>query len=101
MKIDRITDNKAVITPENKIDISNCHELKDILLALYNDGVNIVTIDFLKVRSIDSSGMGKILLFQKKLKERQGELKIINITSEHIRKMFALIHLDKVITIEL
>ncbi|PKM78992.1 MAG: anti-sigma factor antagonist [Firmicutes bacterium HGW-Firmicutes-13] len=100
MKVNRITGNKAVIILEDKINISNSEELKDKLLALYTDGVNMITINFLNVSSIDSSGLGKLLLFQKKLKERQGELKIINVTSEHIRKKFDLINLDEIITIE-
>ncbi len=99
MKVNRINVTEAVIIPTGNINISNSDELKEKLLALYNEGVNMITIDFQNVRSIDSSGLGKLLLFQKKLKERRGTLRIINIYSDHIKKMFSLIHLDKVITI--
>ena len=49
---------------------------------------------------IDSSGLGKILLFQKELREKGGSLKIIHITSDYVKKMFYMIHLDQVVDIE-
>ncbi|MDW7675655.1 MAG: STAS domain-containing protein [Bacillota bacterium] len=94
------TDNTAIIIPDNRIDISNSHELKEALVGLYNKGLNLITIDFINVNRIDSSGLGKILLFQKKLKERGGELTIINVTSEYVKQMFAMIHLNKVIKVK-
>ncbi|MGF7186307.1 anti-sigma B factor antagonist [Desulfitispora alkaliphila] len=100
MKITRKNNNEATITPDGKIDISNSHELKQNLLTLYDEGVSNITIDFTNVISIDSSGLGKLLLFQKKLKERNGELRVVNITSDYVKKMFTMIHLDKVIKIE-
>ena len=100
MRIEKINTTKAVIIPEGKIDITNSNELKQKLLTLFDDGYSEIVIDFTNVSSIDSSGLGKLLLFQKKLKERQGELTIINITSEYVSKMFKMIHLQKVINIQ-
>lgn len=99
MKVDRKKD-VAVIKPEGRIDIRNSQDLKEIMLDIYDEGFSFITIDFAAVMSIDSSGLGKLLLFQKKLKERDGNLKIINIQSDYIKKMFKMIHLDKVIDIE-
>lgn len=92
--------NTAILKPKGKIDIRNSKDFKNNMLKIYDEGYCKVIIDFEKVESIDSSGLGKLLLFQKKLKERSGELKIINISSEYIKKMFTMIHLDKVINIE-
>lgn len=100
MRIEKKSDERAVIIPPGKIDITNSHELKMALLKLYDDGCKIIEVDFTNITNIDSSGLGKLLLFQKKLKERQGELKIVNISSEYIRKMFTMIHLYKVIDFE-
>ena len=98
------TDNKdqstVLILSEGRIDIANSHLLREKLQALYDEGFNVITLDFGLVTGIDSSGLGKLLMFQKKLKERGGRLNVINITSEYIRKMFKMIHLYKVINIE-
>lgn len=93
-------ENGALIKLAEKIDITNSGELKKVIMSVYDQGYNSVILDFTGVNMIDSSGIGKLLLFQNKLKQRGGELKIINITSDNIRKMFSMIHLYKVINIE-
>lgn len=100
MKIEKQDSYSAILIPGGPIDITNSQELKDELMVLYRQGIRKVTIDFNNVESIDSSGLGKLLLFQKKLKEKDGELKIINITSSYVKKMFSMIHLYKVMNIE-
>lgn len=99
MRVERLKNN-AIIKPEGRIDIRNSQELKKKMLQIYDEGYKYVIIDFSEVESIDSSGLGKLLLFQKKLKERDGELKITKINNDYIKKMFKMIHLDKVINIE-
>lgn len=99
MKVDR-KDNNAVVTPGERIDITNSDDFKENLLSLYDEGYKDITIDFKEVIGIDSSGLGKLLLFQKKLKERNGKLKIVNVNNDYVKKMFKMIHLNKVIEIE-
>ena len=100
MKINRVSDEKVIVNPNKEIDFTNSQELKENLMELYEEGFNEIIIDFEEVESIDSSGLGKLLLFHKKLKEREGSLKIINIESDYIRNMFEMIHLNKVIEID-
>ncbi|MCK8824820.1 STAS domain-containing protein [Fuchsiella alkaliacetigena] len=100
MQIKKEEGYKATITPESRIDITNSQDLKEDLLAIYEEGYEEIIIDFTNVDSIDSSGLGKLLLFHKKLKERDGKLRIINVSSDYVKKMFKMIHLNKVIDIE-
>ncbi len=100
MEVEKQEENAAVVKPGGRVDITNSQDLKNTLLSLYDEGYNTVTIDFSNVQSIDSSGLGKLLLFQKKLRERGGELRIVNITNDYVMKMFTLIQLNKVISIE-
>jgi len=93
-------EGEAVIIPDGRIDISNSQELKEKMQLAFDEGYNVIAIDFTHISSIDSSGVGKLLLFQKKLRDRGGELRVYNITSEYVRKMFNMIHLYKVINIE-
>lgn len=96
----RSGEGKVIIKPEGRIDVVNSQNLKQELLNLYNEGINEIVIDFSKITSIDSSGLGKLLIFQKKLKERGGELTIINVTNGYIQNMFKMIQLNKVIKID-
>jgi anti-sigma B factor antagonist len=89
----------ARIVPEDNIIITNAGELKETLISLINQGVTEITIDFAQVQTIDSSGLGKLLLGQKMLREKDGQLVIENVVSEYIQKMFRMIHLDKIIEI--
>lgn len=82
------------------IDLSNSHLFKETLFSLYTEGHKKIIVDFSQVQTIDSSGLGKILLFHQKMKDRGGELRIININSENIQNMFRIIQLQKVLFIE-
>lgn len=99
-KITEIDTNKVVISPEGDINFSNSQQLKEELLQVFEQDFKQVVLDFSEVESIDSSGLGKLLLFQKKLKEKESTLIIRNIKSDYIKNMFEMIHLDKVIEIE-
>ena len=99
MEVIHETSAKARVTPGEKIIIENSGDLKEILINLIDKGARQITIDMGKVKTIDSSGLGKLLLGQKMLKELNGKLIIENITSDYIDKMFRLIHLDKMIDI--
>ena len=92
--------NSVLILNEGRIDLTNSHLLKEKLQLFCEEGHKFIALDFSFVTGIDSLGLGALLVFQKKIKECGGELRIINITSDYIRKMFKMIHLYKVIDIE-
>lgn len=100
MEVLKEDDSRVILKPVGRIDVVTSQDLKDKLLELYNENYHFIVIDFSEVTSIDSSGLGKLLLFQKKLKERDGALSIINVKTEYIKNMFKMIHLDKVIEIQ-
>ena len=57
-------------------------------------------LDFEKVPRIDSSGLGKLFLFHKRLREKNGKLIIENVKSSYVKNMFDVINLHKVIEIK-
>ena len=81
MEIQRKGRNSILIISEGRIDLTSSHSLEEKLQQLYEEDSEIITLDFSLVTGIDSSGLGKLLLFQKKLKERGGKLEIINISN--------------------
>jgi anti-anti-sigma factor len=100
MEVKKENQTQAKLVADKKIDITNSQSLKEELLELIEEGYTELIIDLNQVQSVDSSGLGKLLLIHKRLKERNGKLKIINVNSEYVQKMFSMIHLDKVLDIE-
>ncbi len=49
---------------------------------------------------IDSAGLGSLVFFQKRLRDRGGELKLVNVTNDYITHLFNMIDLARVIIIE-
>jgi len=92
--------DETFVYPEGRIDIATAGEFKDTMLSLMEEGNNRICLDFSQVTAIDSSGLGKLLMFQKKLKEQNGHLRIVNVKSEYVKKIFSLVHLYKVVEIE-
>jgi len=99
MKVERL-ENETVVYPEGRIDISTAGDFKNRINDLMEEGAANICLDFSQVSGIDSSGLGKLLLFQKQLKEKGGKLRIRNISSEYVKKIFSLVHLYKVVEIE-
>lgn len=99
-KTDIINEDKVIISPKENIDFSNSQELKEDLLEVFNDGYKNIVLDFGEIENIDSSGLGKLLLFHKKLKEDDGKIIIQNIQSDYIKNMFEMINLHTIIEIE-
>lgn len=90
----------VVALPEKIAIFKGAEQFKEILLSLYEEGHKTIVLDFKNLIMIDTSGLSQLLVFQHKLKERGGGLRIINITSDYIRDMFKTIELNKVISIE-
>ena len=99
MKIERHEEVGSVFLPE-VINLTNAPEFKQALESLYEQGTRIIQVDCNCLKMIDSAGLGSLVLFQKKLKERGGELKLINVTEGYIRHLFDMIDLQRVISIE-
>lgn len=100
MQINQLTHNEAEVKLEVKFNLSNSNEVKKVMLELIDQGINKVILDFGDTEEIDSSGLGKILFFAETLRESGGSLKLVNIQSPELRKLFQLIQLDKILDSE-
>lgn len=94
-------ENKIVITPTEKIDITNANKFKRKIISFFKERSfeEDISIDFSHVERIDSTGLGKLLLLHSKVRESGGRLRIINVSNEYIRKKFSLINIDQVIEV--
>ncbi len=92
--------NSAVLVPPGGIDITNSSTIKEYLGKLIDEGCLYVDVDFSNVDFIDSAALGRLLLCHKKLKDLGGYLRIINVSSEYVEKIFDTIQLSKVMDYE-
>ena len=99
-KIEFINNTKVILSPKGDINFANSESLKNALNEVFQDNYKEVIIDFADVENIDSEGLGRLLLFHKKLKDNNGILIIKNIKSNYVRNLFKTINLAQVIKIE-
>lgn len=90
----------AVLNLPDKVIIPNSGEFKEALQDLYDQGYKNIFIDCSKLRMFDTAGLSSVAVFQRKLKDRGGELKIINVADDYIKHLFRSIELRKIVSIE-
>lgn len=94
-------DEKTVkVFPGQEIDLSNAEKFKKQLNQLKSKGFQHFMLDFQRVKRVDSTGLGKILMFHKTLRDSGGGVKIVNVKNNYIYKMFDMINLKRVIEID-
>lgn len=97
-----VNENKElrVYIERDKLDRENASKLEEEVLADANQEVELVVIDLKDVKLVDSSGVGKILKLQSRLKEKDAKLKIVNVNDQYVQKLMNLVQLDKLVEIE-
>ncbi len=95
-----IKKNHARIIPEVVIDLTNSERFRTIINELIKKDIKNIVFDFKNVKEIDSSGLGKIFLCNKIIKENDGQLMIENVKSEYVQKIFKMVDLNKIVEIK-
>lgn len=80
------------------IDNMTVDQLKSAFDEVYQSVPATVRLDLSGVSTINSSGIGKILMLYKNLKKENGTLEIVGI-SDNLLEIFQLIKLDRIIPI--
>ncbi len=99
MKVEQHEGYANVILPE-VVDLINAPKFKQALKALYEEGCNTINVDCSNLEMIDSAGIGSLALYQKRLKDRGGGLRLVNVNNDYIKHLFNMIDLQRVIHIE-
>ena len=74
-------------------------ELRRAVLEALDRGVRQFRIDFARVSSIDSSGLGALVSLAKHIREGRADLRLANLNRE-LRTLFALTKLDTILAID-
>lgn len=85
---------------EGEIDIYTAQILKgELELIVLSDGL-IIELDFSKVTYMDSSGLGVLVAFYKKVIKENASLKLVNL-SERMTRIFKITGLSEFMDIEI
>ena len=98
MKVEINQDSARIIFGE-EMNLINKEDYNDEFMKLIEKGITDITLDFNNLKNIDSSGLGKVLHFNKILKNKGGNLKIKNINSEYVQRVFKMIELNDIIEV--
>ncbi len=88
----------AILTPAGeRLEASNAKEFKGNTEPFLVPNSKVV-FDMSHVRFVDSTGLGTMVSFLKRLKAEGGDLKLYGL-SPSVRKLFELVRVDKIIDI--
>ena len=83
-----------------EMDASGCNDISsDLEAIIYEKAQQHITLDIEEVSFLDSSGVGIIVFLFKRLKAVGGSLEIKNVAGQP-RKLFELLHVGSVISVE-
>lgn len=88
----------TVIAMIGDLDLHSLQRAKDIVQKLVDAKKNRIIFDLEKVNYIDTSGLGFFIGTLRKLKDKQGDMRLVN-PNAYISGIFNLINLNKMIDI--
>jgi anti-sigma B factor antagonist len=86
--------DRKIVRIKEKITFEHCAAMQAQLDRVIETGAHEVVIDFKEVPFIDSSGIGEILRVFRMMRERHGEVILIN-PNKKLRDLFAMYRFDK------
>ncbi len=101
LSIEHSLDETFVTINQSKLLDDECiNEIQDTLLDIVDAGKHEkLLLNFSEVEFLSSSFLGTLVKVHKKIREKNGELTLINIAPQ-ILKVFRITQLDKVLNIE-
>lgn len=86
----------AVVSPAGELDAYTAPDVRAALVDVVEGGAEVVVCDLSAVTFLDSSGLGTLIGALKRLRERGGELLVVQPVPS-ARRIFALTSLDRVL----
>lgn len=96
----RENNGRTIVIVQGDMDNENAAKtFRETMYELLTAGKKNAVIDLSLVESINSHGIGKLLLFYKKFKDAGGELRISS-PKGHVKEVFETLMLDRLFKIE-
>lgn len=88
-----------IVLPE-VLDRTNASNFEKALESLWRQGCSTIKIDCVHLEMIDSSNLGTLILFQKKLRAVGEGLQLIQVNHRYIKHLFEVLQLNRFLTID-
>jgi anti-sigma B factor antagonist len=92
-------ESPSTVRHEGDLDIVTSEEVKRQLAEMVEGGSTTVTLDLRDVGFVDSSGLGALVAVHHYAEARGSQL-VVKAAPSHVRDLFNLTRLDKLLTIE-
>ena len=92
-------DGRTTVTLKGDIYTEQGDELHQVFTDILDKNPNEVVIDLSDLKSITSSGIGKIVYLYKDLNKKGGKIRIVGV-NDTIMQIFRIVKLDKLMEIE-
>ncbi len=92
-------EKSVTVTLNGDIYVEQADKLLEIFNSIIEKGPEEVIIDLSGLKSITSSGIGKIVLLYKGLRKKNGKVKIIGVNNT-IMQIFKIVKLNKLVEIQ-
>ncbi|MFW6137839.1 MAG: STAS domain-containing protein [Spirochaetota bacterium] len=93
------SNGKIVVKLGGHIYVDQSEELLNIFNEVIEKAPQEVVLDMQELKSITSSGIGKIVYLYRELNKKNGKVKIIGV-NDTIMHIFKVVKLDKLVSIE-
>jgi anti-sigma B factor antagonist len=89
----------TVVRVAGELDLHTSPQLRDHVLSMIGEGSDVrLALDLTDVGFLDSSSLGMLVTLLKRIKERDGDLRLVGVTGSPM-KVFTLTGLDRVFEI--
>ncbi len=80
-----IDGDHAVLRLVGELDLATAPRLRDQIVSVVNGGVTHLVLDLARLDFIDSSGLSVLVVAFKRLRERDGELRLRSVPAQALR----------------
>jgi anti-sigma B factor antagonist len=94
----RVAGPWSVVRVAGELDLHTSPQLRDHVLSMIGDEPIHLALDLSQVGFMDSSSLGMLVTVLKRVRERDGDLRLVGVTGSPM-KVFALTGLDRVFEI--
>ena len=92
-------DHAMVILPQ-KVIIPYSDNFEPAMREAYEMGYKTIILDCSDMKMFDTAGIAYVAVYQKKIKDRGGELKMVNVKNDYVKHLFRMIEFNKLVSIE-
>ena len=96
IEINEQTTRIVTVAPAGRIDAFSAPQVREQFDQLISEGANNFVVDLSNVTFLDSAGMAVLVSLLKRVRQRDGKLKLVWPKTEAARRVLALTRMDRV-----